>query len=172
MNSGHNHATPKASDWNQWLDQHARGLFLYARQQTRCEADAQDLLQDAVVEAWERAGDGTPPNLASVYALVRHRAIDRARSDHRRSHRENATAELQPPCWFDASPEEREQHQLIESAMRRLPDIYREVITLKIWGDLSFAQIAEALDIPANTAASRYRYAVEELRRRMKGVLV
>ena len=48
---------------------------------------------------------------------------------------------------------------------------YREVITLKIWGELTFAQIGESLGIPANTAASRYRYAMTELRRLTKEVL-
>jgi RNA polymerase sigma-70 factor (ECF subfamily) len=55
--------------------------------------------------------------------------------------------------------------------MIRLPDIYREVITLKIWGELTFAEIAQALEIPANTAASRYRYGLVELRKLTKGVL-
>jgi len=39
------------------------------------------------------------------------------------------------------------------------------VVTLKIWGELTFAEIAEALEIPANTAASRYRYGLAELRK-------
>jgi RNA polymerase sigma-70 factor (ECF subfamily) len=55
--------------------------------------------------------------------------------------------------------------------MHQLPDIYREVVTLKVWGELTFAEIAESLDIPANTAASRYRYGLEELRKLTKEVL-
>jgi RNA polymerase sigma-70 factor (ECF subfamily) len=35
---------------------------------------------------------------------------------------------------------------------------------LKLWEGLTFEQIAEALDIPANTAASRYRYGLDKLR--------
>ena len=53
----------------------------------------------------------------------------------------------------------------MQDAMSRLPDIYREVVTLKIWGGLTFAEIADSLQIPANTAASRYRYGLEQLRR-------
>ena len=34
---------------------------------------------------------------------------------------------------------------------------------MKIWGGLSFAQIADALELNANTAASRYRYALERM---------
>ena len=45
-----------------------------------------------------------------------------------------------------------------------LPTHLREVVTLKIWGKLTFRQIANALDLPPATAASRYRYALEHLR--------
>jgi len=34
---------------------------------------------------------------------------------------------------------------------------------MKVWGGLTFAQIADSLKIPPNTAASRYRYALERL---------
>ena len=47
--------------------------------------------------------------------------------------------------------------------MRGLSDKLREVVVMKIWGDLTFAQISEALAISPNTAASRYRYALEQL---------
>jgi RNA polymerase sigma-70 factor, ECF subfamily len=49
-------------------------------------------------------------------------------------------------------------------ALKELPDEQREVISLKIDGVLTFAQIAEVLGISINTAASRYRYALEKLR--------
>jgi RNA polymerase sigma-70 factor (ECF subfamily) len=51
-----------------------------------------------------------------------------------------------------------------------LQPIYREVVVLKIWGGLTFEKIAETLGIPLNTAASRYRYALEDLRSALKGV--
>jgi RNA polymerase sigma-70 factor (ECF subfamily) len=59
---------------------------------------------------------------------------------------------------------------VIQEAMQKLPEIYREVVTLKIWGELTFAEIAVSLNIPANTAASRYRYGLEELRKLAKEV--
>ena len=40
----------------------------------------------------------------------------------------------------------------------------QEVVVLKIWGELTFQEIADTLDISGNTAASRYRYALEKLR--------
>ena len=67
--------------------------------------------------------------------------------------------------WFDSSVEDRERAKLIQDAMAKLPEIYREVVSLKVWGGLTFAEIADSLEIPANTAASRYRYGLQELRK-------
>jgi RNA polymerase sigma-70 factor (ECF subfamily) len=56
---------------------------------------------------------------------------------------------------------------MIVSALGRLPEEQREVLVMKIWGGLSFPQIAEALRISANTVASRYRYALAKLREQL-----
>ena len=163
--------SPAQADWRRWLDDHAPKFLLFARQQARSEADAQDLVQDSLVEAMQRQRNDGPPPPALVFATIRRRAIDLARSEDRRSRREQAAFDEVPECWFDRNAEENELGPLMQNAMKRLPDIYREVITLKVWGELTFAEIAAALDIPANTAASRYRYGLAELRKLTKEVL-
>ncbi len=146
-------------------------MLLFARQQARCEADAQDLVQDSIFESWQRDGGDGPPALSLVYATIRRRAVDLARSHDRRVARELKTSSEIPPCWFDTPVEDRERILLIEQAMRALSPMYREVLTLKLWGGLTFAEIAETLQVPANTAASRYRYGLAELRKLTKEVL-
>jgi len=163
--------SPQQTDWRRWLEDHAPKFLLFARQQARSEADAQDLVQEAVVEAARRRADGLPPPPALVFATIRRRAIDLARCEDRRTGRELAAADPTPVGWFDTSVEERERNQLIQDAMNRLPEMYREVVTLKVWGGLTFAEIADTLGIPANTAASRYRYGLAELRKLTKEVL-
>jgi RNA polymerase sigma-70 factor (ECF subfamily) len=164
--------TPEQTRWRQWLDEFGPGFLLFARQKTRSEADAQDLVQEAVLEAARRQDDGQPPARALVFATIQRRAIDLARAETRRSQRESATVAEAPEAWFDTLVEDRERARIIQDAMNKLPDIYREVITLKIWGGLTFAEIGESLSIPANTAASRYRYGLEELRKTTKAILV
>jgi len=44
-------------------------------------------------------------------------------------------------------------------------------VTLKIWSELTFEQIGQALDVSPNTAASRFRYAMKALKRQLKGVV-
>jgi RNA polymerase sigma factor (sigma-70 family) len=163
--------TPKQAEWQQWLDEYAAKFLLFARQQAPREADAQDLVQEAVLEAAQRLDAQRPPPAPLVFSTIRRRAIDLARRQARRSNRELAASDQATELWFDTSVEERERAKLIQDAMSKLPEMFREVITLKIWGGLTFAEIGEALGVPANTAASRYRYAVEELRKMTKEVL-
>jgi RNA polymerase sigma-70 factor, ECF subfamily len=172
VNSGSKHELPAESDWEQWIARHAPALLLFARQQASCDADAQDLVQEAVVESWRRQSQDAPPPLALVYATIRRRAIDLARRDGRRAGREVAAHLDRPECWFDAGVEERERNLLIQKAMSHLPETYRQVVTLKVWGGLTFGEIAEALEIPANTAASRYRNGLMELRSLTKEVFI
>ncbi len=160
------------SGWDQWLAQSTPRLLLFARQQTRCEADAHELVQDAVVEAWRQQPDGAPPASGLVFGLIRRRAIDLARRNNRRSNRETVAQESAPPDWFAPEIEDRERARLLQDALNQLPEIQRSVVTLKIWGGFTFAEIAGALEIPANTAASRYRYALEELRKLTKEIFV
>jgi RNA polymerase sigma-70 factor, ECF subfamily len=159
------------ANWQRWVDQHTPGFLLFARQKARSEADAQDLVQEAVLEAAHRREDGEPPPPALVYATLHRRAVDRARCDDRRSDRELAVADDLEGKWFDTAVEDREMKQLVEKSLRQISEPYRAVILLKVWGELTFAEVAEALGIPPNTAASRYRYGLVELRKLMKGVL-
>lgn len=149
-------ATPE-QDWNDWLGENAGRFLLFARQQTRTSHDAEDVLQESLVESWQRAGGR--PDAALVFATIRRRAIDLGRSNDRRSVREQESGDL-----FTASSDDRETAEVLERELRRLPPDQREVLVLKFWGGLTFVEVATALDIPQGTAASRYRLALEALR--------
>ena len=62
---------------------------------------------------------------------------------------------------FDERPAER---LVLEEALRELPPEQREVIHLKVWEGMTFQEIADMAGESINTAASRYRYAIEKLR--------
>ena len=163
------HNEPSSEDWRAWLRRSGPRFLLFARQQTRTEDDAEDVLQDALVESWKRA-DGMPPD-ALVFSTIRRRAIDLARSSDRRHAREEK-AGTPDADWFSPDVEERETQRLLENAVKSLQPIYREVVTLKVWGGLTFQEIAETTGVPLNTAASRYRYALDGLREILKGVVL
>lgn len=172
-------SSPAASAWREWLDENAPRLFLFARQQTRTYEDAQDVLQDAVVKLVGkiRAGEfvgGKEAWQPYLYTTIRRLSIDLSRKNDRRTKRENNVSAdlelLQQDAfhpWFDNEGGDDETRSQLEGALKSLPEKFSEVIIMKIWGERTFAEIGEALEISQNTAASRYRYGLEALKREL-----
>lgn len=156
---------PIASDpWNDWYDAHARALILLARQWGPTSSDAEDIVHDAFIRFWNRRNEVDDP-AAFMFACVRRMAIDYVRSTQRRRTREQAVSAQRVDVGFFESPavhDERRQH--IEDALAELVIEQREVVVMKIWGGLTFPTIGEATGVSANTAASRYRYAMAALK--------
>ena len=55
----------------------------------------------------------------------------------------------------------------VDKALQTLPEDQREVITLKLWGDLTFNEIAAMTGSSINTIAGRYRYALQALHKKL-----
>lgn len=148
--------------WEKWLEHSAARFLLYARQQTRSESDAEDVLQDALVESWKRSNGCVPPD-PLVYATIRRRAIDRSRQMDARVRRENKEIELLQ-WWEVPHVEQRSERAYLLAAVRRLPESLQEVVTLRIWGELTFREIAELLGLPLQTVSSQYKTAIAGLK--------
>ena len=67
-----------------------------------------------------------------------------------------------------ADPDEAAFRAELSDALAELPPDQRAVVHLKLWEGLTFEAIAETLDLPPNTAASRYRYGLDKLRERLR----
>lgn len=150
----------QAETWRELLARHGPALVLFARQFLGTHADAEDAVQDAFVrflKVRRRPDDA----LAYLYSCVRTASIDavRTRARRRRVDENRSAAE----SVFADVAERSELATSVEAALARLPEEQREVIAMRIWGNLTFAQIGAALGISPNTASSRYRYAMERL---------
>ena len=150
-------------DWKVCFSELAPGLVLFARQFVRQLPDAEDIVQDAFVRFWRK--EHSIENRGLLYATVRSVALDLLRRDVRRARREaNAALEVEqttsPQFDFDDGSQ-----QELAAAVDLLPVEQREVLVMKIWNELTFAEIGQALGISQNTAASRYRYALAALKK-------
>lgn len=149
--------------WLVWLREHGAALVLLARQWVSTRADAEDVVQEAFVRFW-RSRERIAEPVAYLYSCVKHCALDAHRGRQRQVRREMATARPEAEPLFAGPLEESERRLAIEAALRELPAQQSEVLVMRIWGGLSFPQIAAALDTPLNTVSSRYRYALAKLR--------
>ena len=150
-------------DWKVCFSELAPGLVLFARQFVRTGADAEDIVQDAFVRFWRK--EHSIENRALLFATVRSVALDLLRRDARRARREtNAALEREQTTAQQFDFDDGSQQELA-AAVDRLPVEQREVLVMKIWNELTFAEIGQALGISQNTAASRYRYALAALKK-------
>lgn len=157
-------------DWKRTFEQVAPQLVLYARQLVSSKADAEDVVQMAFVRWWRRFPEGDNAHIPLLYAAVRTIALDQRRSDTRRVNRE-AKSDIAVPHEnapsFDPQPGQQEIAAIVEKALQDLPEQQREVVTLKLWGNLTFNEIAAMTGESINTIAGRYRYALQALHRKL-----
>lgn len=151
----------EADHWRQWLRRHGPALLLFARQWSSSHADAEDFLQDGFLRFWKNRARGRD-RVAYLYACVRSAAMDSGRGRRRRELRERA-AQPAEPSPFQPNADRAERQAQIEAALARLPGDQREVVVMKIWGELTFAQIGQISSVPTATAAARYRLALARL---------
>ncbi len=160
---------PHDDAWKPWFHLYGPKLLLCARQWTSSLADAEDVVQEAFIRFWKHQRELPGEPIALLVTSVRRAALDLARRETRRTAREERAVEGEDGFapLFDAALDGDDRRDAIEAALRRLPAEQREVLVLKIWGELTFDEIARQLGIPPNTAASRYRYALAALRREL-----
>lgn len=147
-------------------DEHAGALYAFLLNFTRDEADTRDLLQDLFVKLARerRLLDGVRAERPFLMRLAHNAAIDlmRRRASRDRT-KDNFAAEAVPFAPTD-DPDEQVFRRELSAALGELPEDQRAVVHLKLWEGLTFDEIASVLEIPLNTAASRYRYGLDKLR--------
>jgi RNA polymerase sigma-70 factor (ECF subfamily) len=140
-------------------------LRRYARSLARNNDDAEDLVQDALVRAYERqASFRSSGNLRTWLMSILHNThIDRLRHSRSIERRHDAAAE-----FAEQAAQPHQEHALrlaqVRAAFFDLPDEQREALHLVAIEELSYQEAAEALGIPVGTLMSRVARARSRLR--------
>ena len=151
-----------STEIEQLYRQHGAALVLYATTIAGERSRGQDAVQQVFLKLIEGGGRRQMLDArAYLFASVRNAVLNEAKTRQR-------IVALDPElAWFDPPDRDFTSEANLRRALSTLSDEQREVTTLHVWGELTFSQIAEVLDIGANTAASRYRYALAKLRETM-----
>ena len=142
--------------------QHAPALRLYARQWPWC---GEDLVHDAFVKL---AQQSPPPErvLPWLYGVVRNGAFAAHRAAVRRRGREGEAST--PEAWFAAVDDQLDARDAVR-LLAGLDLELREVIVARLWGGLTFDEIAKLVGCSLPTAHRRYQSGLTELRERLDG---
>ncbi len=162
---------PGTPDLASLYDAHAGPVFAFALNLTRSEADARDVLQEVFVRLAKLppASDAIRDPRGFLLRLAHNQIIDLGRRRETRGRREEVFHHEALDLFAPADDHDEAAFRAeLSSALAELPEDQRAVVHLKLWERLTFEQIAATLDIPANTAASRYRYGLDKLRTRLR----
>ena len=122
------------------------------------DEEAHEIAQDALARAWaaRERYDASRPFYPWLYAIVRNACRDAAA---RRKHRAFSGLESERVRAGDPSPlaqlSSKEARQRVQRAMARLPEPQREILVMRHFEDLSYAEMAELLEVPQGTVMSR-----------------
>jgi RNA polymerase sigma-70 factor (ECF subfamily) len=149
-------------------DRYGRQLFRVALGLLDSSEEAEDIVQEVFVSIYRsRQSLAKVQNLKGyLFAALRHAAARRRGRMRAQQHAERGARQIADGPHPNTVSADRSAR--LERALQSLPREQREVIALKIDGGLTFAKIGAALGINPNTAASRYRYALERLRTGLK----
>ena len=140
--------------------QYGPALVLFATSLCNDRAGAQDAVQQVFLNLLANRGASFHEPKAYLYRAVRNTVLNTLKLRDR-------STELKDEPWFLAPDSSRENELSVRAALQELSAEQREVIVMHIWGGLTFAEIGRILDISINTTASRYRYALCNLRESM-----
>ena len=140
------------------VDRHGASLVLYARQWCRFPDDA---VQEAFVDLVKET---SPPDVpvAWLFKVVKHKAMNLARAERRRSKYQQG-ASGQSDAWFDARHDQRLVAEDVEVALSQLSDVERQIVVARVWGELTFGQIGELLEMSSSAAHRRFRQALDAM---------
>ena len=101
--------------------------------------------------------------VAWLYRAVKFRAMNLHRSERRRQQREQIAADQREP-FFVQDPTNDIDASAVESALDRLADCNREIVVARIWGELSFEQIADLTNLSSSSVHRHYRASLKEMK--------
>lgn len=161
-----------------FYDRHEPLLYGLALRILRHDRDAEDVLQEAAVQLWERAGEyradlGKP--ISWAVTLLRNKAIDRLRAGRRRAEladRVLAEAEVEDSIGFQGPGEGgADRSAAVRRTLVTLPRDQRLAIELAFFAGLTQTEIADRLAAPLGTVKARIRRGMLSMRDALEGTL-
>lgn len=146
-------------------ESYGAGLALYGRQWLD-PSDAEDVVQEAFIKLMKQST--APDNVkAWLYCLVRNEAIGRLRQRQRHQNHSN-DVEFMQAAWFERESASPVDADAAQKALSALPEELREIVVLRIWGEMTLKEMGTVLSQPVSSVFHKYQTAMEALRKKME----
>ena len=143
-------------------------LLTYASYRLGNRSDAEDVLHDCYLKLHERFTDGQEGAKLNIRNYV-FRSLSNLCTDRLADRTRHLTVDLGQQDVVETDTDNREsEYYRITSMLDRIPEEQAEVIRLRMYGNRSFAEISNILQVPLPTVKSRFLYGIEKIRKAMK----
>lgn len=143
-------------------------LLTYACYRLGNRSDAEDVLHDCYLKLHERFTDGQEGAKLNIRNYV-FRSLSNLCTDRLADRTRHLTVDLGQQDVEETDTDNREsEYCRITSVLDRIPEEQAEVIRLRMYGNRSFAEISNILQVPLPTVKSRFLYGIEKIRKAMK----
>ncbi len=131
--------------------------------------EALDVVQDVFLKWMTQCARGTPDRPRGWLRRVTvNRAIDVARRRRETPEADVQVADRNAGEQALAGHDREVLREDVSTAMERLPEMQRAVLVAKVYDELTFAQVAEDLDIAVSTAKTHFLRALTAMRERLR----
>lgn len=149
------------SEVRQLYQRHGPALAAYACAFLPDAAAAEDAVHSVFLNLLRNPVAAPDSEAGYLYRAVKNAALNQKRDSSR-------NVELpSDECWFTHHHADIADSLALQSALVALPEEQREVVIMRIWSGMTLEEIGAATGVTLNTAASRYRYALEKLREQL-----
>ena len=153
-----------------WYDRWCGRLVLYARGWLAA-GQAEDVVQDVFIRLMGQRSE--PGNVkAWLFRCVRNEAMSqlRRRTRHKKYQHQVAVEQRRGDRsgWFESKADDLIDARLVQSILETLAPDKREVIMLRIWGQMTLREVAEILGSPLSTVHSRYQAGLSAMKSKLE----
>ncbi len=143
----------------------AKGIYSYALSILKHPQDAEEVMQDTYLAAWNQAGqyrtEGKP--MAWLLTIARNLCYMRLRTQREHPQVSYEELEQEAPGELCAQIESAPEKQMLLEALASLSEEDRKIVLLHDAGEMKHREIAQYLDCPLSTVLSKYRRALKKL---------
>jgi len=154
------------SAFSELVTRHQKAIYRLALRFTRDHGTAEDIVQDSFVKAYQALGSFE--ERSSFKSWLFRIAINTSKN-RLRSHGQDDVDIEDVTIAVESRAEEdfefKETQGFITDMVQKLPERQRLALTLRVFEDLSFQEIAQIMDCPYDTAKANFRHAVLKLKK-------
>lgn len=128
-----------AKEYNQCVDEHADGVYRFILKNIRDEEKARDIVQDSFEKMWIKAGEISFSKAKSyLFTTAYHTMIDYIRKEKKQTELDDAAINI-----HTVNHEYSDLKEILNEAIKKLPEIQRHVIMLRDYEGYSYQEIGE-----------------------------